>query len=235
MSSRSCPRCTGAMSHGRLGPLGLDLCLPCGGVWFEFGTLPELVSGGGPAVMRKLAERLSPADPGADTRATGSLRCPGCAVPLVPSESPSYPGLRTDSCQFCRGIWLRRAALELLADRVGNPGRGAERAAEPTPWQPVPAAAMSQPPMPPRPPSGALSPAGASRPPAEAPALPTPGQPAPPPPLYVGPTNSAPAEPPPAPPPKPRVRKGEVLCEGCGQPNSETSQLCWACGRLFRG
>ena len=62
MSERSCPACSESMSTGRLGPIALDLCLKCSGVWFDCGELSQIITAG-PHVLRRLCAKLPPEQP----------------------------------------------------------------------------------------------------------------------------------------------------------------------------
>ncbi len=212
------------MLVGRMGPLELDVCRPCGGVWFDCDELAQLIAAG-PAVVRRLAERVPPLEPRA---VPVNAPCPVCRVPLQSVEYGSMPGIRLDSCVFCEGFWMPHTTLARLAGALDGSRR----------WNQVNAYAV---------PAGAAPPPAVSAPPAGAPsagaaAVPPPWQPVP------G-TPPAPAAPPPASRSTSRpvggagangagaagVSAGMVACPRCNEQNGESSVVCWACGGALQG
>ena len=111
MPDRDCPQCAENMTAGRLGPIELDFCFKCSGIWFDCDELQRVVTAG-PVVLRRVGERL-PAS-AADSRAQSVPRCPLCRIPLTSVEYASMPGVRMDACQFCEGFWVRQGALQRL-------------------------------------------------------------------------------------------------------------------------
>jgi Zn-finger nucleic acid-binding protein len=139
------------MRSAKLGPLQLELCFPCSGIWFDHGELPLLVRAGPEAVAR-LAERFP--------RGTGVIgeprqRCPICRLPLEECEFPSMPGIRLAGCGYCQGFWLTVAQLQEIATRL----RAAHANATATRDIPPPTPVGPAPPIVPRRPGPAVTPA----------------------------------------------------------------------------
>lgn len=106
------------MAAARFGPLDLDVCLSCAGVWFDCGELSQVIAAG-PPILRRLGERVRSAAAGhplgAAVRPQGGRSCPGCRVPLSSVEYAAMQGLRLDMCRFCEGFWLDHPTLIRLA------------------------------------------------------------------------------------------------------------------------
>ena len=235
MPERECPSCQRPLTGGRLGPVSLDLCLPCGGVWFDHGELSRVIAAG-PHIVRRLAQRLTPTAT-SDPSHTDPLRrapvCPGCHVGLAHVEYASMPGVSLDACRFCEGFWLTQPALlRLVAALEGasawTPLQHPGAAPVPSPVSPVhlPAA-----PPAPVPPASIPAPPPQSSPPAQ------------PPPPWAGAPSAAVHGGAPIPAagntgrPAEQIRptsRGET-CLHCGEVNAERAAVCWACGRQFQG
>src|SRR4051812_44785456 len=103
MTARECPTCRRPLASGRLGPVELDLCLPCGGVWFDCGELTPVIAAG-PPIVRRLAERIAPATGPAQRAPHNPLarapQCPACHVSLANVEYASMPGVSLEACRF---------------------------------------------------------------------------------------------------------------------------------------
>jgi Zn-finger nucleic acid-binding protein len=112
MAERVCPTCDQDLTSGRFGPLDLDLCLPCGGAWFDQGELSRIIAAG-PAVVRRLGERITPGKPAGKSQ--GPPKCPACRAGLAPTQLASLPGVHLDTCHFCEGTWATHATLGRLA------------------------------------------------------------------------------------------------------------------------
>lgn len=114
MPERTCPSCKQTMATGRLGPIELDLCIPCGGVWFDCGELSQIISAG-PHILRRLCSRIPPPAGAPPARKLELPKCPVCHAGMDGTEYASMPGVSMDSCSFCEGVWASHKALERLA------------------------------------------------------------------------------------------------------------------------
>ena len=225
MPERNCPQCTQLMLVGRMGPLELDVCRPCGGVWFDCGELAQLIAAG-PQVVRRLLERVPPLQP----RAVPAIApCPLCRVTLQSVEYASMPGIRLDACPFCEGFWMPHTTLERLAAALDGSRQWNQINAYATP---VAAAAPAAPAYQPAP----IAARPAAPPPA---AVPPPWQGVP-----VAPAAAAPASPTPptrtpshpvGPKPGASVPSGMGACPKCNELNGESAVVCWACGSALQG
>ncbi len=210
------------MALGKLGPLDLDLCLACAGIWFDTGELSRLISAG-PDVVLRLAERLHSSTLRPNVRSLGGPSCPACRSALESTDYGALRGVSVDACRWCEGVWITRTSLTRLSVAL----RGASE------WQVL---AMEQP--------GGAS---AGTPPPTAPQM----APQPPPPAMAQPLGRSPLQPtpPPQPPAHPgatrvaprlveaptSARPGMLGCPKCGEPNSDRAAVCWACGAAFQG
>lgn len=216
MSAPTCPKCAQVMTGGQLGPIRLSLCLPCRGVWLGAAELQQLIKAGS-VVIRRLGGRLAAGGAiAANTGRTG-FTCPHCAVPLASTQSPTLPGVRTDYCRFCMNYWIEAPALEGIAVLM-----------EPRPTPPPPAPAPPTPPPVHAPATLHFTPPGAyahAAPVAVPPPFPPPAVPAPP--------TSAPQA---GSPKLPKVSAVErQICPSCGESNTLSAAVCWACGKGFIG
>jgi Zn-finger nucleic acid-binding protein len=238
------------MKAARLGPIQLDLCFPCSGVWFDYGELQQLVQAG-PSVIRKLGQRLFATQ--SKALKPDNKRCPVCWVPLGAYEFPSMKGIALDHCTLCQGFWVSLESLGQVLIRL--------EAATATRDLPPPGPVRPAPPIiprePERAPAAVAPPSNGATPgqrvhtakPAPAAAVPqTPSHPvyparfastAPPVPATVA--QSQVSRPPgavgtrPAPvsseaAPKPAGRK----CASCQETNAPGAAVCWACGGFLR-
>jgi Zn-finger nucleic acid-binding protein len=148
------------LTAARFGPVELDLCLSCSGVFFDTGELGRVITGG-PQIIRRLAERLPLGGRNtAKKRPLGEAPCSACRAPLRSVEYASMPGVRLDACQFCEGFWVTRAKLLLLADSLGGRNVYSQVAAtgSPDPGA-APAVTAAPPPAAPLPPPKPATPA----------------------------------------------------------------------------
>src|SRR5262245_30181269 len=120
MAERLCPGCAQAMARGRQGLVELDVCLLCGGIWFDTGELPEILRSGGAAVEALCGKiRSMLVGPAGETRRLP--RCPDCRTQLVPMEPPPLPGVPVAGCKLCHGCWLSCDTLAQVAARLPRP------------------------------------------------------------------------------------------------------------------
>ena len=224
MAERGCPCCSEPMRAGQLGPLELDVCPRCGGIWFDCGELARVIAAG-PQILRRLYDRAAPTVPRPGMRQSGAPICPACRAPLLEVEYASMPGVSLDACRFCEGFWVTRPIILHLAHALdtapqSDPRRGGQSQQPAPPTVPAPpafaAGASSSRPIPP--------PANAGQPPVYPPPSTVPVGPTPPPPPV--PPHTAPAQ---------RAADSMITCPKCGERNAERAPLCWACGEHLKG
>lgn len=173
MTERHCPRCSQPMALGKLGPLDLDLCLACAGIWFDTGELSRLISAG-PDVVLRLAERLHASTLRPNVRSLGGPSCPACRSALESTDYGALRGVSVDACRWCEGVWITRTSLTRLSvalrgasewqvlamEQPGGASAVTAPAAPPMAHQPPPPAVAQpigrsplQPTLPPQPPA----------------------------------------------------------------------------------
>jgi len=112
----TCPRCQVVLREHALGPVVVDGCDACGGLWFDTDELTKLARGGQEVVVA--AEGVfAPPDPVADLMPAKGL-CPRCQVPLYAFEFAHTPGVVLDACPQCRGVWIDDGELESIGRRL---------------------------------------------------------------------------------------------------------------------
>lgn len=151
MPERSCPSCAAEMTQGRMGPILLDVCLPCGGVWFDRGELSEVITAG-PHVVRRLYDTTQPRGASPGTRRLGLPRCPCCHVGMEGKQYAGMNGVDLDACPFCEGVWAGRTALKRMAGVLEGISVPDQIAAEAAGLQPGAVRTTSPLPAPPDPP-----------------------------------------------------------------------------------
>lgn len=102
-----CPKCAYVGLHEKTTEEGLrvDECDECGGRWYDAGELEA--SAKDPAALRAAIE--SPLDEKAGTRP-----CARCLKPMV-NRGLLERLLRVDFCPYCRGFWVDKPELGLIA------------------------------------------------------------------------------------------------------------------------
>lgn len=108
----NCPRCTNvALSEEAAGPVSVDRCPTCHGLWLDELELEALLSARPSALLAD--DRAVTQSPAAgDAR----LNCPRCKdVYLIKLNSRARPGTIIDSCTVCFGAWLDAGELSRLA------------------------------------------------------------------------------------------------------------------------
>ncbi len=123
MSARYCPRCIQPMNSGRLGPVTLELCLRCGGVWFPAHGLATVL-GAGSRPLWRLVEGIRAARQGGKT-CDRPPSCPSCSLslhqttlplPIPPPVAVETAGATAGSvpaaaCLICEGHWTEVEVL----------------------------------------------------------------------------------------------------------------------------
>lgn len=112
----SCPRCPAPLQQHAFGPVVVDGCDQCGGLWFDPHELAQLAAGGREAVLA--AEAVFPPPGLAATPADQAGMCPKCQVALYEFQFPHTPEVTLDACPQCRGIWVDDRELEAIARRL---------------------------------------------------------------------------------------------------------------------
>jgi Zn-finger nucleic acid-binding protein len=130
-----CPVCLGATmdkvpvveeTGGQRGPLLLDHCGRCGGVWFEAGEVQHLRG----CQPESLWQAIAPRSEGFHMQCRachgfierGAAACPACGWRNVldcpvcqrPMETATHQGVQLDACKSCKGVWFDHSELASL-------------------------------------------------------------------------------------------------------------------------
>ncbi|MNK65833.1 hypothetical protein D3C87_851370 [compost metagenome] len=99
-----CPRCKEAMSGTYLGPVHVQLCDTCAGVFFGRGALSELLRSHHLEYLGPRIEALDATIP----KIEGRAECPACfgGVPLNRHRAEKLGGVAIDACKRCGGTWV---------------------------------------------------------------------------------------------------------------------------------
>jgi len=128
----TCPRCQVALRSHTLGPVVVDGCATCGGLWFDTDELAQLARGGQETVVAAEGVFAPPAAAADPLPAKGL--CPRCRAPLYAFAFAHTPGVMLDACPDCRGVWIDDGELAAIGQRLAPKAVPAEQpgAAQPT-------------------------------------------------------------------------------------------------------
>jgi hypothetical protein len=92
----------------QFGPVELELCGHCRGVWLDHGEVAEVshesLSGASPTMAELVLSR-------GQRRGGTDMRCPKCEGSLVTYRFADYEALEIEFCEDCGGVWLERGEL----------------------------------------------------------------------------------------------------------------------------
>lgn len=110
-----CPRCKAETQVLGVGPIEIDRCVACGGIWFDVGEIKQLRELADDKHVRADIEALLAVDDRLSTPSTEqTLTCPVCALRLTRRHHEDAPGVVIDRCSL-HGTWLDRGeAVRLL-------------------------------------------------------------------------------------------------------------------------
>lgn len=109
-----CAKCSSTMTEATLGPVRIDVCDSCGGIWFDAGELRALLALSDTDVKTSMPpstwkKRVLAMD-------TQNGACPRCLKLLARVDSMAMEGLHHDRCEACGGAWLDGGELKALCD-----------------------------------------------------------------------------------------------------------------------
>ncbi|MEW6280865.1 MAG: DUF5685 family protein [Candidatus Eremiobacterota bacterium] len=107
-SSMTCPSCGAGLKARPAGPVDVDVCTACGGVWLDRDELRTLARRRVPDWLTKVVEPTATA-----FVPEGQRQCPRCSRRLTVADSR---GVHVDLCQACQGVWLDRGELNRLLE-----------------------------------------------------------------------------------------------------------------------
>ena len=114
-AARLCPDCHAPMSPHDVRNLRLDICVACGGVWFDAGEFGRISRLGSRAVDAVVAEE--PPSLKSAPASVGGQQCPVCVVPLNRYHFAGTSPVMLAGCSLCAGIYLSRDDLMKLDGR----------------------------------------------------------------------------------------------------------------------
>ena len=114
MAERYCPRCLSALRKARGELMAVDMCVECGGAFFDHGELSKLA--------RKHAEQFATLEALVEPKrveataaaAQSTLGCPGCGSTMETYEYAYCSGIKLDRCPRCSGTWVDEGELEAI-------------------------------------------------------------------------------------------------------------------------
>lgn len=112
---RLCPWCGAQLRAWQVGPVTLDGCDECGGVWFDGEELKSVSNLPGEPLEALEGEFTRGLGGGAGG---GSMTCPADGTPLEPKQPKQAPELTVDVCPACRGVWLDEGELAALGRKL---------------------------------------------------------------------------------------------------------------------
>lgn len=111
---RLCPSCDVGLEEHSIAPNTLmDVCLQCGGVWFEAGEMSVLFQLG-EHVIREAQAKLTVGRgsfAGRGTLAFMAAKCPGCHYLMERKGFGGGSEVKIDVCNNCKGVWLDAGEL----------------------------------------------------------------------------------------------------------------------------
>jgi Zn-finger nucleic acid-binding protein len=129
---KRCPRCLMILAEAQIGPVRVDGCGGCGGVWFDNAEL-GLAANTESTDLLALEDQFLPST--FSPRRQSQMACPTCHVALFEFEFAHSPGVRLDACPQCKGVWVDDGELKALYTRMAgvtsggvSPGEDTRRA-----------------------------------------------------------------------------------------------------------
>jgi len=113
-----CPKCKNEMKPNQYKGVDYDQCKECGGLWFDALEAEELVE-------IKDAAQIDTGDAkvGSKMNKTWEVKCPKCAIPMLPVHDVEQPHIQLESCASCHGTFFDAGEFkdfceETFMDRV---------------------------------------------------------------------------------------------------------------------
>ena len=121
----NCPVCNKKMKTINYESQEVDLCLKCGGIWFDKGELPKVVSGllsknkiDPQTVKEAYRNKLI----NIDKIKKLQRKCPRCSVDMNLNNYSYDSNIIIDKCPSCNGIWADEGEMQAVAKYIkGNP------------------------------------------------------------------------------------------------------------------
>jgi len=117
----NCPRCSESMRTVTVGPVELDTCDSCEGVWFDKDELRAVLDMDKSAMYStSVARSMDSAVERVETSGRSEMKCPRCGSDLVRYNYQGYSGILLDGCDSQCGIWLDDGELKKLFDYMAR-------------------------------------------------------------------------------------------------------------------
>jgi Zn-finger nucleic acid-binding protein len=114
----NCPKCARVLAAQRFGPVQVDECPGCRGIWFDADELGRAKDHSQPDANWLDFEVWTRGDQVRGSAAT--LRCPACGTALVALRYGDDPAVELDHCPACRGTWLDSGEFKKLVDGLAR-------------------------------------------------------------------------------------------------------------------
>lgn len=114
---RKCPKCGKELESRVLGPIDVDECETCKGVWLDAGELGKVEEAADPNInwldfeIWKHPENFKSKE--------SELKCPSCLENTVAIEY-GHTEVNINYCPSCRGIWLDKDELPKIIESLEN-------------------------------------------------------------------------------------------------------------------
>ncbi len=118
-----CPKCDLSLTETEYGPVTIDKCNQCGGIWLDGGELQPLTeslikSNSIPQKDIRLGQRVILTH----KMNTPSIDCPRCHIPTRFTNYAYDSNIIIERCMRCEGIWLNKdEEIEIAKHIKGNP------------------------------------------------------------------------------------------------------------------
>ena len=112
---KKCPQCQGELAVRNIGPVEVDECDHCSGIWFDKDELRQ--------TRDQLDMDLNWLDfdlwthPEKFAASDSARQCPVCQVPLVTLHYGKTQ-VNVDYCRRCHGTWLEKGEFKKMMDRL---------------------------------------------------------------------------------------------------------------------
>jgi uncharacterized protein len=115
MENRVCVKCSSVLDKSMVGPIEVDLCPSCGGLWLDSGEL-EKIGKGSPDDVSKLRNALTGSDK-PEAASDTTTPCPACPGML---KEMKLGQVTIEFCPACSGIFLDKGELDQAIAAVGD-------------------------------------------------------------------------------------------------------------------
>ena len=112
--ARNCPNCSSAMQVETIHGIGVDVCLDCGGLWFDSDELRVLFAQ--PADVLDELQHLNQTSVSHSKGGVSKMLCPDCEVLLDEYHYMYNSPLIIKSCSHCGGFFVTEGELAQMRE-----------------------------------------------------------------------------------------------------------------------